>query len=281
MWFLIHGWNETPKDWPNKMAEVILKKDPDAEVIVVDWSIKSLEKGWFYFQSVADLRTMGAMIGSSIIRWKIEEKSVLVGQSMGAQVIGEAGRYVDLKGNGKPIERCIGLDPAQPAFDYGSKPRRLDRGDCKLVEVIHSNSGPNDVNTIDEFRLGTSNKTGNCDYWINCGSDQGPNCGFGTFGDFIKDDGSPDKEYLEKTNPQAFCSHTRAPKVLISAISGDCQYKVTECKDCGQGVKSFNSCAKEDKPCQGKSLPPESGCSPDDDKSYYVSSSDKDPFCNE
>lgn len=124
VWFLIHGWLEDPTAWPNKMAEEILKMDPDAEVIVVDWSVKPLKEGWFYMQSAADLRTMGAMVGSSILRWKIEEKTVIVGMSMGAQVIGEAGRWVDTKGSGKKIEHCIGLDPAQPLFDFGHKNRR-------------------------------------------------------------------------------------------------------------------------------------------------------------
>lgn len=158
---------------------------------------------------------------------------------------------------------------------------RLDKGDCKIVEIVHTNSGPNDANDVDEMRLGTSHKSGNCDYWINCGSDQGPNCGFGTFGDFINNDGSENKEYLEKTNPQAFCSHTRAPKVLISAIAGSCKYAVHKCEDCGKGPKKFNTCKKDDKPCEGRSLPPHSGCKPDSDDNFYVSSSDKDPFCPE
>lgn len=80
-------------------------------------------EGRSWFQSVADVRTYGAMVAYSIKRWKIAEKSIVIGHGMGAQVIGEAARWLK-KNDGDPIDHCIGLDPAAPGFDNTKKDRR-------------------------------------------------------------------------------------------------------------------------------------------------------------
>lgn len=131
---------------------------------------------------------------------------------------------------------------------------------------------------MDEMTLGTSEKSGNCDYWLNCGSDQG--CGYARFKDLIKNDGSPNKNYMEQQNTQALCSHKRASQVLLSAVKESCNFKVKECKDCDEGMKKFNQCNVGDM-VEGKTLPPWSECSADDDVNYYVSSANEGAFCNE
>ena len=105
-----------------------------------------------------------------------------MGFSLGGQVVGEAGKYVNQNGNGKQIAECHGIDPAGPWFDplYGFlSDMQLDKSDCKVVQVIHSSASYNQAATMATtmmMKLGTAFKSGHCDYWINCGHDQGDLC---------------------------------------------------------------------------------------------------------
>lgn len=60
-----------------------------------------------------------------------------------------------------------GLDPAGPFFSYTDPAVRLDPGDAKNVDVIHTDAG----------LLGTSQNVGHIDFFPNGGSRQ-PGCFF-------------------------------------------------------------------------------------------------------
>ncbi|XP_011185137.1 vitellogenin-3 [Zeugodacus cucurbitae] len=64
----------------------------------------------------------------------------LIGHSLGAHIVGAAGRYFNYK-TGKLVPRITGLDPAKPCFNEGHVLSGLLRGDAKFIDVIHSNPG--------------------------------------------------------------------------------------------------------------------------------------------
>lgn len=64
----------------------------------------------------------------------------LIGHSLGAHIVGAAGRYLQQK-TGKTVPRITGLDPAKPCFNEGEALSGLMRGDARFIDVIHSNPG--------------------------------------------------------------------------------------------------------------------------------------------
>ncbi|KAM8721311.1 hypothetical protein ACLKA7_007218 [Drosophila subpalustris] len=68
------------------------------------------------------------------------QKIHLIGHSLGAHIVGAAGRYLQQL-TGKSVPRITGLDPAKPCFNEGESLSGLLRGDAKFVDVIHSNPG--------------------------------------------------------------------------------------------------------------------------------------------
>lgn len=105
----------------------------------------------------------------------------MVGLSLGGQVVAEARKYVNQNGNGKQIAECHGLDPAGPWFDplYGFLPdMELDKSDCKVVRVVHSSASYNPSISLESTALLklAAFKSGHCDFWINCGHNQGDLC---------------------------------------------------------------------------------------------------------
>ncbi|EDW07103.1 vitellogenin-3 [Drosophila mojavensis] len=86
-------------------------------------------------------------IGENIARGLVKlldvvsvEKIHLIGHSLGAHIVGSAGRYLQQM-TGKTLTRITGLDPAKPCFNEGEVLSGLQRGDAKFIDVIHSNPG--------------------------------------------------------------------------------------------------------------------------------------------
>lgn len=65
----------------------------------------------------------------------------LVGHSLGAHIMGAAGRSFKSLTNGRQIPRITGLDPAKPCFGNEEILGSLGRGDARLVDIIHTNNG--------------------------------------------------------------------------------------------------------------------------------------------
>lgn len=150
---------------------------------------------------------------------QIHEKALVVGFSLGGQIVAEAGKYVNQNGNGKKIAECHGLDPAGPWFDpfYGFLPdMELDKSDCNVVQVVHTSASYNPSISMEStliLKLGTAFKSGHCDFWINCGHDQGDLC-HGDFDmvQFIRDISTSYKDggnALVAYFAQHVCSHYR------------------------------------------------------------------------
>uniref|UniRef100_A0A1B0D5B1 Uncharacterized protein n=1 Tax=Phlebotomus papatasi TaxID=29031 RepID=A0A1B0D5B1_PHLPP len=67
------------------------------------------------------------------------EKTTCVGHSLGAHVCGLMANYLTFR-----LEKIIGLDPARPLVKLGNA-FRLDSGDAKAVQVLHTNAGHYDI----------------------------------------------------------------------------------------------------------------------------------------
>ena len=204
--FIIHGFtsNEqlTSTSFLKKFREPYLDSG-DYDVVTVEWYKGNLGP---YYQALANIRVVGAAIGKAILNWDVADRSLLVGYSLGAQLIHEAASFV--KRHGSLIGECHGLDPAGPGFN-GCDDISLDREDCKLVKVIHTNANSPDVKIHSPFlHLGTYKKGGHCDYWINCGHNQ--------------------------PCLAPICAHNTAVKVYVAHLKKQCFLDAHFCHDCGR-----------------------------------------------
>ncbi|KAI1303898.1 Pancreatic lipase-related protein 2 [Halotydeus destructor] len=269
--FIINGWLQTPTSIPYpKLKDGLVRLG--CQVIMVDWTGGN---GPQYFQSAANVQTVGKCVGYAIVSWGIANRTLAIGHSLGAQTLGEMGRYV--KDKRQLVLKCVGLDPAGPAFDGGPNGIRLTKTDCALVQIVHTSAATSSVvvaNIVNQH-LGTMSKCGHCDYWVNCGHEQ-PGCQ-------RKDailltvlqqlanqvvNGGPDPD-----TGLLLCSHDRAPRILNSSVWGTCQFPTSKCTGCGDGSAT----------CRGQGEAPPfplySGCSSDMDVDVFLTTTAIDPFC--
>lgn len=81
-----------------------------------------------------------------------------------------------------PLERITGLDPAKPLFIFAAREYKLDIGDAKFVDVIHT----------DVFQRGILAPSGHVDFYVNGGVEQ-RGCN------------------IQKVMDPGACNHARAP----------------------------------------------------------------------
>lgn len=160
--FLVHGWVGSGENRMNKILTEAFLENDDVNIIVLDWS-KLANKG--YTTAKAGVAAVGTALGQFINylianRLSSYRKMHLVGFSLGAHLVGNAGRKA--KGS---IARITALDPAGPL--WGSDDSRLMPTDAKYVEVIHTNTG----------FFGYTEPCGHADFYPNGGSSM-PGCWF-------------------------------------------------------------------------------------------------------
>lgn len=275
--FIAHGYLEkiSFSRWITNMANGY--KRLGYAVIVIDWRGGN---GVQYWQSAANVRTVGATIGHAIGIWGIADRTLFVGFSLGGQMIVEASNYLKNK-FGQQINECHGLDPAGPFYDECSE-IQLDKKHCRLVQSIHTSAA--DIPTLQfaVVRFGTYKKSGHCDYWINCGFNQGP-CVDLDFPDFIKGVArlslASDGEILDWT-AERVCSHWRAPNIYNEVLTGTSECPAFSCPTCSRTHFCVPPNA-EAKIGSNNTLLPFSRCTPDDDVNYYVKSGSFKPFCDQ
>ena len=207
VWF-IHGFKDNIYKNPvfNQTKDAYLRRGYD--VVMVDWSGGNLA----YFQSLANVRLVGALVGRMIVQLDVADRSTCVGFSLGSHVCGEVGSWVRAHSHGV-VRKCIGVDPAGPGFDGCSDQVRLDKSDCGVVTSVHTSQFENLGSLIDNEGLGTSEKVGHCDFWANEGLDQ-PKCKSSLFG--------------------KSCSHARGMEYFLSQVSHVCNFTGHEA-ECGGG----------------------------------------------
>lgn len=233
---IVHGFACTiDKAWMHEMKDAILDIE-DVNVILVGWGNGC--KFPNYGAASANIRTVAAQL--NLLMFNIETvfqlhsnifKVHCIGHSLGAQVCGVAGAVSDVT-----YDRITALDPAGPFFENQPSVCRVDSGDARYVDVIHSNAG-----TLIESKFGMINPTGTVDFYPNGGEFQ-PGCPsllsiiFSCLGDLEKCKGDPTGEIG--------CSHNRAVYMFIETIKSSCKFTGTKCAsfddfqngDCSCGV---------------------------------------------
>ena len=123
----------------------------------------NLQKLSTIFQSAANTKIVGQMIGCVINRLSanlgVDPQNVhLIGHSLGAHVVGFAGKNV----TNPNVGHITADDPAGPGFTGQPPENRLAVGDASFVNVIHTNGIP--PNGIP----GVQGLCSNCSLMINC-----------------------------------------------------------------------------------------------------------------
>uniref|UniRef100_A0A1I8Q2I8 Lipase domain-containing protein n=1 Tax=Stomoxys calcitrans TaxID=35570 RepID=A0A1I8Q2I8_STOCA len=96
-----------------------------------------------YSWSAFNTEAVGTFIGEGLMKLTQEVPPAnihLVGHSLGAQMVGKAGRHFTSL-TGESVARITGLDPANPCFNEGESLSGIFRGDAAFVDIIHTNSG--------------------------------------------------------------------------------------------------------------------------------------------
>ena len=248
-------------------------------VVVVDWrGGNSLQ----YWQATANIRTVGATLAHAIGSWNIANKTLFVGFSLGGQMIAETSKYLRSR-FGQQMDECHGLDPAGPFFDGCDESMLLDRSHCRLVKVIHTSAGDVPVIQTLAVRFGSYKKSGHCDYWVNCGHNQGP-CTDIDFLGLVKSlvrlgVNFSDSEMFDWITNRA-CSHWRSPNIYSAALNRERTCPAITCPGCGRS-RHFCTPSNSSNLVADDFLPPSpfSKCTPDDNINYYVESITSPPFC--
>lgn len=211
----------------------------DCNVIVADW--RRGAEGPKYPTAAANTPMVGVEI--SMLLQKIikatnctlsPDNITLVGFSLGAHVVGFAGRHFYKKTTMK-LDRIIGLDPAGALFE-GTKVS-LSHRDAKYVDVIHTNGGP-----IWTFKLAFSKPMGHVDFYPNGGSNQ-PNCSiYPKINITVLKTANSSTEALLSILESMACSHYRAPELLKESLTNrNCNFTSYPCPE---GWQNFKNCSE-------------------------------------
>ncbi|KPJ13522.1 Pancreatic triacylglycerol lipase [Papilio machaon] len=157
---IVHGWTGNRDSNINIALRGAFTMIGDYNVIVLDWGKVA---GKDYITSVEAVPRVGRYLGkflsflTSVTNVSISSLH-LVGHSLGAHVVGNAGKEL-----GGQVGRITGLDPAGPLWSLNSK--RLSETDAIYVEALHTNAG----------FFGILEAVGRTDFYANGGFDQ-PGC---------------------------------------------------------------------------------------------------------
>ncbi|XP_066930049.1 pancreatic triacylglycerol lipase-like [Clytia hemisphaerica] len=206
--FLTHGYIENSRRWWVKMFINELLNYENMNLIFVEWHVGS---AFPYHQAVGNTRMVGAQVAHMIelikndtgINW---DKLRLIGFSLGAHVMGYAGR--NLRRKGMLLRRISALDPASPYFENKHPDRRIDPTDAEFVDVIHT-----DAKTLVVNGFGTTQEMGHIDFFPNGGFDQ---VGCGNLDVSVV-------QYLA-------CSHYRVLRYYMESINSPCPYYGYPCQ---------------------------------------------------
>ncbi|KAL0901741.1 hypothetical protein ABMA27_006919 [Loxostege sticticalis] len=134
--FIVHGWGNSKNSRCQAVLRDAFLAAEDCNVIVVDWSKTAAGR---YVRAVAGVPSAGVYLGE-FLEWFVDagfadwSQIHLVGYSLGAHLVGTAGRRV----GGRPA-RVTGLDAAGPLWRFN--PAALNKESGRYVEAIHTDGG--------------------------------------------------------------------------------------------------------------------------------------------
>ncbi|XP_075969260.1 pancreatic lipase-related protein 2-like [Anticarsia gemmatalis] len=158
---IVHGLNNNGHTPMNPLITAAFLAVQDCNVIVVDWGALA---NTAYSTAAAGTPNVGEHLGT-FLTWLFNtaggnwNQVHLVGFSLGAHVVGNAGRRT-----GNRPARITGLDPARPG--WANSANRLSRGNGQYVEAIHT----------DGHLLGIFIPVGDADFYPNGGKNPQPGC---------------------------------------------------------------------------------------------------------
>lgn len=142
-----------PMDWMHLMASGIKAKEPDANVIFVDWA-EGARTGVNLLRAATNTHWTGYKIKQQLEAWRLTDASKIrfIGHSLGAHTSSFASDYMDCDTSfTSKVKQITGLDPATSFFGnlredilgidlVGTDPRMTDTRSCPakddLVEVL-------------------------------------------------------------------------------------------------------------------------------------------------
>ena len=214
----VNAWMQTT----NLEVNVILVNWPGLAFAaqVVDWdsvfydaaALNSIDVGEYLGHCLAAISSQTGVSGSNMH---------LVGHSLGAHLMGKAGRtYNEILG--QHISRISGLDPAGPRFVDGPLTsaipelyeNRLNPESASFVDAMHTDGSLTPAAVWFEPRLGDLHQLGHMDFYPQGGSEQ-PGCEFG----------GPD------ALPFGICSHRRSTYYFLHSIWEPELFPSMECSD--------------------------------------------------
>ncbi|XP_040172037.1 phospholipase A1-like isoform X1 [Anopheles arabiensis] len=162
---LIHGYAGGDDTLPIAVLRDAYINHGGYNVFLVDWG--ALCQPPCYVAAVYNIRPAATCLAQSLMQLRDlglpVERTTCVGHSLGAHICGLMANYLNFR-----MERIIALDPARPLIKPGGV-NRLDQGDAKYVQVIHTNAG----------HYGEGGRVGHIDFCVNGGRRQ-PYCGNST-----------------------------------------------------------------------------------------------------
>ncbi|XP_035447525.2 pancreatic triacylglycerol lipase-like [Spodoptera frugiperda] len=161
---VVHGWLSNQNTNPNPTIRDVYLKKLETNVIVMDWRRLASRD---YVTAVRGVPAVGRGLGQflaflSQVTGQPLTRMHLIGFSLGAHVVGNAGREL-----GGKVARVTALDPAGPLWNLNKN--RVSPGDGIYVEAIHTDGG----STVDGLGIGTN--VADADFYPNGGVSQ-PGC---------------------------------------------------------------------------------------------------------
>ncbi|XP_046966625.1 pancreatic lipase-related protein 2-like [Vanessa cardui] len=180
---IVHGWLSDRNTEVNiALTDAFLRKS-DVNVIVMEWRRLALSG---YVTATSGVPAVGRRLGQFLeflhrVTGAPFESMHLIGYSLGAHVVGNAGRELEGK-----VARVTGLDPAGPLWNLNKD--RLSSSDGIYVEAIHTDGGV--------LGQGIGSAIADADFFPNGGTSQ-PGC------------------------LTSFCHHKRAWELFASSVTYD------------------------------------------------------------
>uniref|UniRef100_UPI00358ED0D1 lipase member H-like isoform X2 n=1 Tax=Myxine glutinosa TaxID=7769 RepID=UPI00358ED0D1 len=201
--FIVHGYRPTGSKsvWLDDLVEQIMKVEPEAKVVVVDWNRGAATLN--YYTAASNTKETAEILAKLMLQLRdfgvLPKNMHVIGASLGAHVAGMAGRSL----NGT-LGRISALDAAGLQFTgEDAKSRRLSKECAVFVDAYHG----------DTNKFGIEEQIGHIDYYLSGGEDQ-PGC----------------PNTLLKPKQYIICDHQRASFYYLSSLSRRCNPQAFPCE---------------------------------------------------